>query len=556
MPKAIRVGGVSARSGQQAPSLWDVCHAWLRRATVIISDSAEALNAMNVFPVSDADTGSNLKLTLAGIVQAVPEAGRTSHLEAPQLDALVQAAILSAHGNSGAIVAEMFTSVCRSLEHDHPTLRSMAPGTLVAVLLRTVATAARRAVAEPVAGTILSVADDAATAAEEALPANADDPLAVAVAAQTGAREALARTPGQLEVLANAGVVDSGGQAYTLLVDVLVEVLGGRQATPLTDLPDQPRPSSVSRAAEPEYEVMYVLRGTTPAALDRLRTELSVLGHSVVIVGDQAMAQVHVHLADAGAAIEAAFGLAGDGVSDGPGGRPQLSQIRVTALPPETPASVRSVVSVVAGPGLAEAVSALGGLPVLAAGGHVRPSALAAALEETCGDVVILPNDMETLETAGHLAGELRGAGRRVAVIPTIAQIQGLAAMAVHEPTADFDSVVVAMSRAAGHARHGAVTRAERSAMTMAGRCEVGDVLGAVEGDFIEIGRSPLEVSWVLLQRLLATGGELLTLVTGSEAPPELAAELTARVRTIDPGLEVEVLDGGQPRYLLLVGLE
>ncbi len=545
---------MSAPSGQQAPSLWDVCHAWLRRATVVIAESADALNAMNVFPVSDADTGSNLTLTLAGIARAVPEAEQPSHLSAPQLDALVQAAILSAHGNSGAIVAEMFTSVCRSLEHDHPTLRSMAAGTLVAVLLRTVAAAARRAVAEPVAGTILSVADDAATAAEAALPAKTNDPLAVAVAAQTGAREALARTPGQLEVLAAAGVVDSGGQAFTLLLDVLVEVLGGPPAVPLTDVADHPRPSSVSRTAEPEYEVMYVLRGTSTGTLDRLRSDLSVLGHSVVIVGDQAMAQVHVHLADAGAAIETALGLSS--AADDPGARPQLSQIRVTALPPRTATSERSVVSVVAGPGLAGAVSALGGLPVLAVGGHARPAALAAALAETCGDVVILPNDMQTLETAGHLASELRQAGRRVAVIPTVAQIQGLAAMAVHEPTADFDSVVVAMSRAAGHARHGAVTRAERSAMTMAGRCEVGDVLGAVEGDFVEIGRSPLEVSWGLVQRLLATGGELLTLVTGSEAPSDLAGELTARVRQIAPGTEVEVVDGGQPRYLLLVGLE
>ena len=137
--------------------------------------------------------------------------------------------------------------------------------------------------------------------------------------------------------------------------------------------------------------------------------------------------------------------------------------------------------------------------------------ALTAAAEQTHGDLVVLPNDMETLEIARHLATELRRHGRRVAVIPTVAQVQGLAAMAVHEPTADFDSVVVTMSSAAGHARHGAVTVAESPAMTMAGRCEAGEVLGAVEGDFTEIGDDAGEVAWRVVQRLLSTGGELVT---------------------------------------------
>lgn len=210
---------MSAPTGEQAPTLWDVCDAWLRRATVLIADSADALNAMNVFPVSDADTGSNLKLTLAGIAQAVPEVRAAESGAAPTLDPLVRAAVLSAHGNSGAIVAEMFVSVCRTLESGHPTLRKVPPGAFTAMLLRTVATAARRAVARPVAGTILTVADEAAAAAERAAEQHPQDSLTVTLAAQTGARQALAQTTGQIEVLAAAGVVDAGGQAYALLLD-------------------------------------------------------------------------------------------------------------------------------------------------------------------------------------------------------------------------------------------------------------------------------------------------------------------------------------------------
>jgi len=538
------VGAVSAQLGEQAPMLWDAYDGWLRRATSVISDSADALNAINVFPVPDADTGSNLKLTLTGIADAVPELEQTS------LDAAVQAAVLCAHGNSGAIVAEMFVSLCRAFEHDLPGLRSMPHGTLAATLLRLAAVAARRAVARPVAGTILTVADDAAWAAEEVAGRQPGDALAVVQAAREGARESLARTPEQLEVLASAGVVDAGGQAYVLLLDVLAEILGGAAAQPLT----QVSPRAATQQAETwrmtgEYEVMYALRGAAPSDLDALRDHLSELGHSVVIVGDQAIAQVHVHLAEAGAAVEAALPLG------------ELSQVRITAVPSHPAAGQpvagrRSLLAVVAGPGLAEAVSSLGGVPVLALDGEVTIEQLAAAAQQTCGDVVILPNGSQNLKRAGEVATELRRSGRRVGIIPTRAQVQGLAAMAVHEPSADFESAVVAMSSAAGHARHAAISVAQSAAMTSAGRCEPGAVLGLLEGDVVLIGTSLEEVAWQLVQRLLNAGGELLTLVRGTGAGNDLANQITARVRQRFPMVDVEVLEGGQSRYPLLLGLE
>jgi DAK2 domain fusion protein YloV len=537
------VGAVSAQLGEQAPMLWDAYDGWLRRATSVISDSADALNAINVFPVPDADTGSNLKLTLTGIADAVPELEQTS------LDAAVQAAVLCAHGNSGAIVAEMFVSLCRAFEHDLPGLRSMPSGTLAATLLRLAAVAARRAVAQPVAGTILTVADDAAWAAEEVAARQPGDALAVVQAAREGARESLARTPEQLDVLASAGVVDAGGQAYVLLLDVLAEILGGAAAQPLT----QASPRAASQQAETwrmtgEYEVMYTLRGAPSSDLDALRGHLSELGHSVVIVGDQAIAQVHVHLAEAGAAIEAALPLG------------ELSQVRITAVPSHAAGQPavgrRSLLAVVAGPGLAEAVSSLGGVPVLATDGDVTIEQLASAAQQTCGDVVILPNGSQNLKRAGEVATELRRSGRRVGIIPTRAQVQGLAAMAVHEPSADFESAVVAMSNAAGHARHAAISVPQSATVTSAGRCEPGAVLGLIEGDVVLIGTSLEEVAWQLVQRLLSAGGELLTLVRGTGAGDDLSTQITARVRQRFPIVDVEVLEGGQSRYPLLLGLE
>jgi DAK2 domain fusion protein YloV len=530
--------------------VWLALTAWLRRARTIITESAPALDAMNVFPVSDSDTGSNLELTLTGIADALPEVdpaepGRQDELpaSADRFDSLVQAAILSAHGNSGAIVAEMFISIFRALQHDHVELLSLQRGELISRLIKTASAAADRAVARPIDGTILTVANAAAGAAE-AKVAEAADALAVARATQVAARTALARTPEQLPILADAGVVDAGGQALVLLIDVLVEVLGGEQASPLR-LPESPpsRPAPQVPESNVEYEVMYALQGATPGQLDRLRQQLSDLGNSVVVVGDSAVAQVHAHLLEAGAAIEAGLGLG------------RLSRIQVTALDRAASADGRTIIAAVSGEGLAEAVRTMGGVPISAIEQTELLQKLGAAVQQADRDVVVLPNGMVSVQSAASLAGEV-GHTRRVAVIPTAAQIQGLAALAVHEPTADFDSTVVAMSTAAAHARHAGVMIAESPKTTTAGLCRRGDVLGIVDGDVVEIGDSVVEVGWRVTSRLLAAGGELLTLVNGADAEPKLADELSARARHAMDGLDVEVLHGGQRPYVLLIGLE
>lgn len=534
-----RVDAVSGPVGHQVATSWEIFDSWLRRATALVGESADALNAMNVYPIPDSDTGTNLRLTLDGIASAVPG------ITPDDLDTMVQAAILSAHGNSGAIVAEMLTSVARRL----PEHAEAAPaGGRLARQLRVAAVAARRAVARPVEGTIISVAEAAADAAEAARSDRPDDILAVAVAAQRAAWEALARTPDQLEVLAAAGVVDAGGQAYVLLLDALVEILGGEPARPLTaGTPAVGLARATGNGRPPvEYEVMYALRGAPTAGREALRERLSALGHSVVLVGDQSVAQVHVHLRDAGAAIEAALGEG------------RLSQIRITALPPEAAprTAERTVLCVVAGSGLADAVLALGGTPVLVVDRDRTLIELTAAAEHSSGgDLIILPNDPSTLGQAGQLAAALRGPDRRVTVVPTTAQVQGLAAMAVHEPAADFESVVAAMSDAAGHVRHGAVTVAEGAAMTAAGPCRAGDVLGAVMGDVVTIGRTVPEVAAAVVERLLLAGGELLTIVAGAELGDGVTDKLAERVGT-KWGIDVEVVYGGQPGHPLLLGVE
>ncbi len=246
------------------------------------------------------------------------------------------------------------------------------------------------------------------------------------------------------------------------------------------------------------------------------------------MVGGDRLWNVHVHVDDVGAAIEAgivagrpyrvrvthfAEQLAGDvaGTSSGAGAGSGHAAVR----------RGRAVVAVAAGPGLAALFEEAGAVVVLGGPGQ-RPSTgqvLEAILGSGAQEVVVLPNDADSVRVAQIAGGTAEtDLGMRVAVIPTQAQVQGLAAMAVHEPARSFDQDVLEMTATARHARHGAVTVAARAAMTMAGPCEPGDVLGVIAGDFAVVGADPYVVATDVLQRLLAGGGDLVTLVSGADA--------------------------------------
>lgn len=216
------------------------------------------------------------------------------------------------------------------------------------------------------------------------------------------------------------------------------------------------------------------------------------------------------------------------------------------------------MVAFAAGDGLAELFESAGAIVVRSPIGR-RPST-AEMLEaiRRCGvaEVVLLPNDRDGIPVAEAAAAEARSHGLRVAVIPTKVQVQGLAAAAVHEPGRAFDADVVAMTTAAGHTRHGAVTIAAREAVTSAGVCQPGDILGVVEGDFAIIGSDLAGVAIEVMRRMLAVGGELVTLVTGQDADGMLAETVGEVVHAEHPEVDTVVYAGGQARYPLLIGVE
>ncbi|MFC6043343.1 DAK2 domain-containing protein [Nocardioides hankookensis] len=533
-------------------------------ATDALAEAREEIDALNVYPVPDGDTGTNMYLTVSAARDAVravvaqdPEVGL-----GPALDAFGRGALLGARGNSGVILSEMLRAIARRIVQAEADERSAA---VMAAALVGAADASYAAVGTPVEGTILTVSRAAGEAAAKAAGEPGARSRDVFVAAAAAAREALARTPDLLPVLRDAGVVDAGGRGLSVILDAAETVLTGRRPVPVTaplgarhiPVPIQPTAGDLTPDG-PSYEVMYLLDADDSGIAD-LRETLAGLGDSLVVVGGDGLWNVHVHVDDVGAAIEAGIEA----------GRPH--RVRVTHFAEQVEAagaarvsarSGRRVIAVAAGPGLAALFEEAGAV-VVSAGPGLRPST-GELLEAITGcgaaEVVVLPNDADSVrvaEIAARTAEADHGGAVRVAVIPTQAQVTGLAAIAVHEPGRAFDQDVLEMTATARHARQGAVTIAAKQAMTMAGPCEPGDVLGVVAGDFAVVGEDLFAVATDVLERLLGGGGELVTIVGGAgDGDGALATRCAAYVEEHHPAVDVVVYDGGQPRYPLLMSAE
>jgi DAK2 domain fusion protein YloV len=529
---------------------------WCQAALEGLAVAREEIDALNVYPVPDGDTGTNLYLTMESATQAAEAvAGRGDATLAEVVAAAARGALLGARGNSGVIMAQMLRGV--SDVFGSPDPRDARDAAALAAALERAARDGYAAVAKPVEGTILTVARAAADAAAAALDDQASLPD-VALAAARGAREALERTPDQLDVLKRAGVVDAGGRGLTVVLDAFDTVLTGRRPLPRPrelaahDVPEVIFAEPEAAHTGPGYEVMYLL-DADEQAIPALRAALAPLGDSLLVVGgasgDKGLWNVHVHVDDPGAAIEAGIVA----------GRPH--RIRVTYLAEQLPAPARpgrALVAFAAGDGLAELFESAGATVVRSPIGRRPSTAEMLQSIRQCGvtEVVVLPNDRDGIPVAEAAAAEARSHGLRVAVIPTTVQVQGIAAAAVHEPGRAFDTDVVAMTTAAGHTRHGAVTIAAREAVTSAGVCQPGDILGVVEGDFAIIGSDLAGVAIEVVRRMLAVGGELVTLVTGQDADGTLAETVGALVHAEHPGVDTVVYAGGQARYPLLIGVE
>jgi uncharacterized protein len=535
---------------------------WAGTAVAELERHRAVIDEINVFPVADRDTGTNLLLTMRAAA-AEPHPGGSAVGVA---EALARGALLGARGNSGVILSQ----VLRGLAEAVAAADGPCAGVALADALTRGARLAEKAVTRPQEGTILTVL---AAAADGAVAAGSDRIDVVAAAAAGAAGTALRATPHQLPELARAGVVDAGGMGLVVVLDALVSLLpdtgdlvqegaavvGGLAATggPAARDPLEP---DLPATCDCGYEVMYLLDGCDDARADTLRVALDELGDAAAVVGDGAPGgtgtwTVHVHCADIGAALEA--GMAA--------GRPH--GVRVMPLVDrgrEVFPRARAVLAVVFGPEVAALAREVGAdvlvrdcpLPGdLPAG--VDEARLVGALAGTAARHVALVTGDGTLAFAAErAAAAARRAGQEVVVVPTASVVAGLAALAVHDPGRHAADDVVAMTEAAAGTRSGVLRIADSAALTWAGPCVPGDVLGLVDGEVVLIAPDlPVGALW-LASRMLTAGGELVTVLLGDGVDDALAEGLVAELRRSHPEVDVVVHRGARPGHPVELGVE
>ncbi|HET9442283.1 MAG TPA: DAK2 domain-containing protein [Acidimicrobiales bacterium] len=524
----------------------------------------EALNRLNVYPVPDGDTGTNMALTVESVVAeigaavAMPEVCR----------AISHGSLMGARGNSGVILSQILRGMATVFE---PLDGGKGPD--LARALSSAAAAAYTAVMRPVEGTILTVARAAGEAAEAAAEGTVAEVLE---AAHRAAAEALARTPELLPVLKKAGVVDAGGAGFVLLLEAFLQVVAGREvaAPPLPEGLAEPlgagSPAAVAAAAaaggggdgavaDLRYEVMFLLEAAD-AAVPAFKAAWAELGDSIVVVGGDGTWNCHVHTDDAGAAIEAALDFGrprriritdlADQVEEERWVRQGWGAPEVAAGPEPVEEPVRcAVVAVATGEGLGRIFGSLGVQRIVAGGQSMNPSTaqiLQAVEAAPAAEVVVLPNNKNIVPVARQVDG-LTPKVVRVAATTSVAE--GFAALMAYDAARSAEENAEAMAAAAAETVSGEITRAVRSCPTEAGPVEEGDYLGLSRSRIVVADPTLAGAATALLGELVGDHHEVVTVIEGEGSTPGDTDRITAWLAERRPGVTAEVLRGDQLLY-------
>lgn len=565
----------------------------LRDLVVTFRDTVKAhaggLNRLNVYPVPDGDTGTNMARTLEAVVAEMENAA-PDDLEAT-CDAISYGSLMGARGNSGVILSQIMRGIASTMKSEPADPESK--GRRFADALQAASAGAYQAVLKPIEGTILTVVRESADAAKAAADDNGTL-IEVVRAARAAGKVALDNTPELLPVLKDAGVVDAGGAGFLLLLDSALHVVDG---DPLPEAEEDDGSGGAVGAAfdavalrssgvageldvsEQRYEVMYFL-DLDDDQIDDFKQGWGAIGDSIVVVGGDGLWNCHVHTNDIGAAIEVPLDL---------GGRPR--QIRVSdlfeevgeehakreaamaaghdgavAAPPKPvkaapgaglPPVTTAVVGVCTGDGLVELFAQLGVQGVVTGGQTMNPSTaeLLDTVEHVNADqVIVLPNNKNIIPVAEQLDALT---SKKVVVVPTQSMAEGLAALVVYDPEAGCDINGEEMREAAGSVTTGEVTQAVRDTKTDIGEIHEGDWIGIVKGDgIVSAARTQLEAVLNLLDKIVGDDAELMTIITGSDAEAAITESITGWLSDHHAAVSIEVHTGGQPLYPYLFGIE
>jgi uncharacterized protein len=516
--------------------------------------SRDRIDDLNVYPVPDGDTGTNLTLTVRAVAEAI--AGSEASDRPALAREVARAALMGARGNSGVILSQIVRGAADVLAESTNGIEPQ----LAARALRGASDAAYRAVRRPVEGTMLSVVRELAEEAEQRAGESA--PLgALLVELVRRGEEAVARTPEQLDILREAGVVDAGGAGLVELLRGVAAAVSG-EAVPEAPVVATETAGIDAFHLEPSryrYCTVFVVEGE---GLDRdgLEAQLERLGDSLLVVGDESALKVHVHTDDPGAALSlgtAAGAIQGVEIANMQEQQEQRER-RLSVVPDPVPRAASGIVVVVAGEGnrslFESVVEPVGPIRVVDGGQTSNPSTaeLLAALQALDADeAILLPNNSNVRLAAEQAA---QHADRPVEVVATDSIPAGLAALLPFDGSRSAAENAAEMREAAAAVATGEVTRASRDVQLNGVAIRSGEWLGLVDGDPVAGGADFPEVAFAVAGHLLGERGSLLTLLTGAD--PEPLDGLLERIRAAHPGVEIEMHVGGQPHYPLLLGSE
>jgi len=521
-----------------------------------LSANHEEVNRLNVFPVPDGDTGTNMLLTLQSAVEDIKESNAAEVSKIAKLAS--HGSLMGARGNSGVILSQIFRGFARAVEGKS----SLTPAEL-ATAFEEAANAAYRAVNKPTEGTILTVAREAGrSAAAAASGPDASVPRVIAAAAD-GARTAVLRTPSQLQILRDAGVVDAGGFGLQIILEGMLKTVEESESSPATIVAARPATPAASQVAValPEegwgYCTEFLIEGAN-LDLERIKNQIESLGNSVLVVGEPELVKVHVHTDDPTRVITLAGGygkLLKLNVGDMSTQHKRILEGENQASAAPRPNGV-GVVAVVAGRGLVDIFRGLGVDAIVEGGQTMNPSTqdMLTAIESVPYDeVILMPNNKNVILAAKQVPGLTK---KNVQVIETHSVPQGVAAVVAFRGDRSGADNLAAMKAEAERVQTIEVTHAVRDTRSNGLKVKKGDVIGLINDKLEFAGTDYSEVVNKALSKLGADSYELVTVYRGEGASDDELHKLESDIRSTHPGLEVEVQQGGQQHYPFILSVE
>ncbi len=534
--------------GQVLRDMFSASTAWLEK-------SVADIDALNVFPVPDGDTGTNMLLTMRS---AIEESYRASdHSASSVAQAMAKGALMGARGNSGVILSQIWRGMAQGLsKKDTFTGKDFVEAFTQASKM------AYKGISNPVEGTILTVIREAASAGQSYVTDNDDELVLVIEAIVDAASKSLANTPNLLSVLKDAGVVDAGGQGlYTILEGALRYLRGEAEQmqfkkpqiiTSNITTPTKMPPMNVKEVPF-GYCTEFLLKGRKIDP-DKLRVRLKRSGESLIVVGDKSNVRVHIHTLDPGSVLHYATSLG------------TLHQVSIRNMDEQhedylemqkqkLPAANIAIIAVAPGDGISDVFNSLGAL-VVPGGQTMNPSTkdLLQAVESVMSDkVIILPNNKNIILTAGQVQSVTK---KTIKVVPTKSVPQGVAALLAFDYEADFNTNSKMMEKARNEVRTVEVTRAIRTTRIGDMRIRKNQHIGLLDTDLVAVGNTSLDVLNQILEKIDLGEAEVVTIYYGQDVENTEAENISNNIRERYPNLQIEIVRGGQPHYEYIISIE